>query len=85
MKNFCTTNIGTFNTRTLIDKYPTVSMGDTITQKKEAFKRAYNVALEENLTNKIRRVENEHARCKNKKSKYYWFCCKLNHLPDLKI
>ena len=47
-------------------------MGDSITKKKEAFKRAYNVALEENLTNKIRRVENEHA------SKYYRFCGKLS-------
>ena len=34
----------------------------------EAFKSAYNVALEENLVNKIRRVENAHDRGKNKES-----------------
>ena len=47
---------------------PTVSTGDTVAEKKEAFKSAYNVALEENLVNKIRRVENAHDRCKNKES-----------------
>ena len=47
---------------------PTVSTGDTVAEKKEAFKSAYNVALEENLVNKIRKVENAHDRCKNKES-----------------
>ena len=47
---------------------PTVATGDTVAEKKEAFKSAYNVALEENLVNKIRRVENAHDRCKNKES-----------------
>ena len=47
---------------------PTVSTGDTVAEKKEAFKSAYNVALEENLVDKIRRVENAHDRCKNKES-----------------
>ena len=37
---------------------PTVSMGDTVAEKKEAFKSAYNVALEENLVNKIGMVDN---------------------------
>ena len=45
-----------------------VSTGDTVAEKKEAFESAYNVALEENLVNKIRRVENAHDRCKNKES-----------------
>ena len=47
---------------------PTVSTGDTVAEKKEAFKSAYNVALKETLVNKIRRVENAHDRCKNKES-----------------
>ena len=46
---------------------PSVSSGDTVAEKKKAFKSAYNVALKENLVNKIRRVENPHVRYKKKK------------------
>ena len=42
-----------------------VLTGDTVAEKKEVFICEYNVALEENLVNKIRRVENAYDRCKN--------------------